>query len=60
MEQGKIKNIEQTKYDVFISYSWDDIDIAKKIYSALNNAGLKCCFDKETIPGGADFLKNTA
>ena len=60
MEQGKIKNIEQTKYDVFISYSWDDIDIAKKIYAALNNAGLKCCFDKETFHGGADFPKITA
>ena len=25
-------SMEKTKYDVFISYSWKDIDIAKKIY----------------------------
>ena len=41
--------MEKTKYDVFISYSWKDIDIAKKIYNAIIDAGLKCCFDKETF-----------
>ena len=50
----------QTKYDVFISYSWNDIDIAKEIYAALENAGLKCCFDKKTFQGGADFPQITA
>lgn len=52
--------MEQAKYDVFISYSWNDIDIAKEIYDAIINAGLKCCFDKETFHGGADFPKITA
>ena len=52
--------MEQTKYDVFISYSWNDIDIAKEIYDAIVNSGLKCCFDKETFPGGGDFPKITA
>lgn len=52
--------MEKTKYDVFISYSWKDIDIAKKIYNAIIDAGLKCCFDKETFHGGADFPKVTA
>lgn len=51
---------EQTKYDVFISYSWNDVDIAKEIYEAIIDAGLKCCFDKETFHGGADFPKVTA
>ena len=52
--------MEQPKYDVFISYSWNDIDIAKEIYDAITNSGLKCCFDKETFHGGADFPKLTA
>jgi hypothetical protein len=52
--------MEQPKYDVFISYSWNDIDIAKEIYDAIDNAGLRCCFDKETFHGGADFPKITA
>lgn len=47
-------------YDVFISYSWNDIDIAKEIYETIIDAGLKCCFDKETFHGGADFPKITA
>lgn len=50
----------EPKYDVFISYSWNDVDIAKEIYDAIINAGLKCCFDKETFPGGADFPQVTA
>ena len=52
--------MEHTKYDVFISYSWNDVDIAKEIYEAIIDAGLKCCFDKETFHGGADFPKVTA
>lgn len=48
------------QYDVFISYSWNDVDIAKEIYDAIINAGLNCCFDKETFHGGADFPKITA
>ena len=53
-------NMEQTKYDVFISYSRNDINIAREIYEAIETAGLNCCFDKETFPGGADFPKITA
>lgn len=52
--------MEQPKYDVFISYSWNDVDIAKEIYDAIIKSGLKCCFDKETFHGGADFPKITA
>lgn len=52
--------MEQIRYDVFISYSWKDVDIAKKIYDAIIDVGLKCCFDKETFHGGADFPKVTA
>lgn len=51
---------EQAKYDVFISYSWNDVDIAKEIYEAIIASGLKCCFDKKTFHGGADFPKVTA
>lgn len=29
--------MEQMKYDVFISYSWEDVNIAKKIYDAIIN-----------------------
>lgn len=52
--------MEQIKYDVFISYSWKDVSIAKKIYDAIIDAGLKCCFDKETFHGGQDFPKVTS
>lgn len=53
-------NMEQTKYDVFISYSWNDVDIAQEIYDAIVNSGLRCCFDRETYHGGADFPEITA
>lgn len=52
--------MEQMKYDVFISYSWEDVNIAKKIYDAIIDAGFKCCFDKETFHGGQDFPKVTS
>lgn len=52
--------MKQTQYDVFISYSWDDVDIAQKIYDAIVFSGLRCCFDRETYHGGADFPEITA
>ena len=54
------EKMEPKLYDVFISYSWNDVDVAKEIFEAIINAGLKCCFDKETFHGGADFPKVTA
>ena len=50
----------QPKYDVFISYSRNDIDIAKEINDAIDKAGLKCCFDVESFHGGTDFPKTIA
>lgn len=42
-------------YDVFISYSRKDSEIANKIYNTLTSAGLTCFIDLEGISGGADF-----
>lgn len=39
--------MEQTKYDVFISYSRKDIVAARKIFKALSNAGITCFFDEK-------------
>lgn len=47
------------KYDVFISYSWKDVDRATEIYTQLKNAGIKCCLDKESFRG-TDFPEITA
>lgn len=47
------------EYDVFISYSWYDVDIASKICSQLKEAGIKCCLDREAF-GGTDFSEITA
>ena len=41
------------KYDVFLSYSRDDKDIAEKVYNALK--GLKVFMDNPDIRGGEDF-----
>ena len=38
---------EQTKYDVFISYSRKDTATAKDIYKALSNAEITCFFDDQ-------------
>ena len=43
------------KYDVFISYSRKDKDIADKIYACLTHAGFSCFMDRKGISGGADF-----
>lgn len=42
-------------YDVFISYSRKDSEIAGKIHKALDEAGISCFIDLEGISGGADF-----
>lgn len=49
----------ENKYDVFISYSWNDVDIATEICSQLKEAGIKCCLDKESFRG-TDFPQITA
>ena len=42
-------------YDVFISYSRKDTEIANRILSALEDVGLHCFIDRVGISGGADF-----
>lgn len=42
-------------YDVFISYSRKDSEIANKIYKTLIDNGISCFMDLEGISGGADF-----
>jgi hypothetical protein len=44
-----------TNYDVFISYSRKDSDVANRIYDALAAEGITCFIDREGISGGADF-----
>ena len=43
------------KYDIFISYSRKDSEIAEKIYQTLTEAGMSCFIDRQGISGGADF-----
>ena len=43
------------KYDVFISYSRKDSEIAEKIYQTLTQEGMTCFIDRTGISGGADF-----
>lgn len=42
-------------YDVFISYSRKDSEVANKIYKTLIDNGISCFMDLEGISGGADF-----
>ena len=46
----------QDKYDIFISYSRKDIEIADKICTALEGAGISCFIDREGISTGEDFV----
>ena len=42
-------------YDVLISYSRKDSDVASKIYDSLTSEGITCFIDRQGISGGADF-----
>ena len=44
-------------YDVFISFSRKDQDIAHAIYEGLSNNGVSCFFDRENIQGGEEYQK---
>lgn len=50
----------EKQYDIFISYSWADSEIATRIYQQLTYAGFNCCYDRESFRGGSDFPKTTA
>lgn len=43
------------KYDVFISYSRKDTEVADKICQAFNNAGISYFIDRRGIGGGMEF-----
>ena len=45
------------KYDIFISYSRKDTEIANKICHALDNAGINYFIDRQGIAGGMEFPK---
>ena len=42
-------------YDVFISYSHKDIDVAKQICATLENEGIGCWYAPRNIPAGAEW-----
>lgn len=45
----------ENEFDVFISYSRKDSEVANRIYDALEAEGVNCFIDREGISGGADF-----
>ena len=45
----------ENEFDVFISYSRKDSEVASRIYDALESSGVTCFIDREGISGGADF-----
>ena len=47
--------MEQTKYDVFISYSRKDTAIANHICKALDKQGISYFIDRQGIGGGQEF-----
>lgn len=47
--------MEQTKYDVFISYSRKDTLVANQICNALDKANIKYFIDRQGISGGMEF-----
>lgn len=48
-------NMTENEFDVFISYSRKDSEVANRIYDALTAEGITCFIDREGISGGADF-----
>ena len=48
-------NMEQTKYDVFISYSRKDSAIVDEITTAFDQAGITYFIDRQGIMGGMEF-----
>lgn len=47
--------MEQAKYDVFISYSRKDTNVADKIAKAFEDAGITYFIDRQGIGGGMEF-----
>lgn len=47
--------MEQTKYDVFISYSRKDTEVAEKICSALDKYDISYFIDRKGLSGGMEF-----
>lgn len=47
--------MEQTKYDVFISYSRKDTEVADKICSALDKYDISYFIDRKGLSGGMEF-----
>lgn len=48
----------EVPYDVFISYSKEDQDVANAIYDALKKENIKCWIAIRDIPLGDNFIKN--
>ena len=47
--------MEQTKYDVFISYSRKDIEIVNRITQVFEEVGITYFVDRKGIGGGLEF-----
>lgn len=54
-ELKKDKTGHQYDTDVFISYSRRDSEIAKRIYDALTEVGIRAWYDIRDIPGGSSW-----
>ncbi len=49
------KNLTEERYDVFISYSRSDTDIAVNLCNSLKSRNLRVWFDDKSIPKGHDW-----
>ena len=56
----RIKLQSKETYDVFISYSRNDSNIASKVYEVLQNDGIKAFLDTKNIVGAQDFALRIA
>lgn len=52
---SSLYSMTENEFDVFISYSRKDSEVANRIYDALSAEGVSCFIDREGISGGADF-----